>query len=60
MCGFVNYTVEPEENLRIEDWGLLCAEESAFDFLAAGDNLATCGLRTVKEIIHKVTAPQKE
>ncbi|XP_040072466.1 uncharacterized protein LOC120844656 [Ixodes scapularis] len=60
MCGFVNYTVEPEENLRIEDWGLLCAEESAFDFIPATDNLATCRLRTVEEIIYKVTAPQGE
>lgn len=57
-CGFFKSPAEvpPEpENPEIEDWDRLDAGCTADDFCSADDNLATCGARTVEDIVGEAT-----
>lgn len=46
---------EPED-LKIEDWDQLDGGCSVLDFITADDNLATCGARTVEDILNEATS----
>ena len=63
-CGFLNTTVavpeEPDEvELAIENWDTLGFAGSAHDFVTADDDLATCGVKTVEDIIDETTASEQ-
>ncbi|KAL3183741.1 hypothetical protein MRX96_033818 [Rhipicephalus microplus] len=55
-CGFFGSPEEvpPEpEDPTIEDWEQLNVECTSDDFCTADDNLATCGARTVEDIVEE-------
>ncbi|KAL3197834.1 hypothetical protein MRX96_044683 [Rhipicephalus microplus] len=57
-CGFFGSPEEvpPEpEDPTIEDWEQLNVECASDDFCTADDNLATCGARTVEDIVEEAT-----
>ncbi|KAH7932966.1 hypothetical protein HPB49_005287 [Dermacentor silvarum] len=56
-CGFFGSPEEvpPEPEDTIEDWERLNVECTADDFCTADDNLATCGARTVEDIVEEAT-----
>ncbi|KAH7982480.1 hypothetical protein HPB52_005276 [Rhipicephalus sanguineus] len=45
---------EPDEDLVIEGWKSLKTEASAQDFVTADDNVATCGLRSIEDLVDEV------
>ncbi|KAH7982294.1 hypothetical protein HPB52_003827 [Rhipicephalus sanguineus] len=56
-CGFFRSSEEvpSEQEEPIEGWELLDAGCTAEDFCTADDNLATCGARTVEDIVEEAT-----
>ncbi|KAH7953955.1 hypothetical protein HPB49_014542 [Dermacentor silvarum] len=42
---------EPDEDFGIEGWGSLQTQASVHDFVTADDNVATCGLRSIEELL---------
>ncbi|KAH7956056.1 hypothetical protein HPB52_005792 [Rhipicephalus sanguineus] len=42
---------EPDDDLHIEGWEDLETQASAQDFITADDNVETCGLRSVEELV---------
>lgn len=42
-----------DDDLAIDDWDQLGVEGSAHDFVTVDDDLATCGLRSIDEIIRE-------
>ncbi|KAL3177788.1 hypothetical protein MRX96_038924 [Rhipicephalus microplus] len=57
-CNFFGSPEEapPEpEDPNIEDWEQLNVECTSDDFCTADDNLATCGARTVEDIVEEAT-----
>ncbi|KAH7981694.1 hypothetical protein HPB52_000719 [Rhipicephalus sanguineus] len=56
-CGFFRSSEEvpSEQEKPIEGWELLDAGCTAEDFCTADDNLATCGARTVEDIVEEAT-----
>ncbi|KAH7973081.1 hypothetical protein HPB52_021078 [Rhipicephalus sanguineus] len=45
---------EPDEDLVIEGWESLKTEASAEDFVTADNNVATCGLRFIEDLVDEV------
>ncbi|XP_072145362.1 tigger transposable element-derived protein 6-like [Dermacentor andersoni] len=64
-CGFFCAPGDTEENgddgaeIDIPDWGDLNVDASPEEFVSADDQLATCELRTVQDIIADVTAEEE-
>ncbi|KAH8008949.1 hypothetical protein HPB51_008076 [Rhipicephalus microplus] len=57
-CGFFGSPEEVPSELEdptIEDWEQLNVDCTSDDFCTADDNLATCGARTVEDIVEEAT-----
>lgn len=57
-CGFfspaMTVSPEPEEPPAIEEWDELGVECSSHDFITVDDDLATCGTRTIEDIVDEM------
>ncbi|XP_049522529.1 major centromere autoantigen B-like [Dermacentor silvarum] len=51
---------EPDEDFGIEGWGSLQTQASVHDFVTADDNVATCGLRSIEELVDEVNEVESE
>lgn len=62
-CGFFRSPAEVPrelENPEIEGWDRLDAGCTADDFCTADDNVTTCGVRTVEEIVEEATCEAED
>ncbi|KAH7955972.1 hypothetical protein HPB52_005305 [Rhipicephalus sanguineus] len=67
-CGFstgpdvvpTGVNQEPDEDLVIEGWESLKTEASAQDFVTADDNVATCGLRSIEDLVDEVNEVESD
>lgn len=63
-CGISKSDVatssQEPDSVQIEDWDLLDVQCTADDFVTADDDLATCGLRSVADIVDDVGTSQVE
>ncbi|KAL1476956.1 hypothetical protein MTO96_036118 [Rhipicephalus appendiculatus] len=51
---------EPDADLHIEGWEDLGTRASAQDFVTADDNVATCGLRSVEELVNEAMGTESD
>ncbi|KAG0414164.1 hypothetical protein HPB47_008664 [Ixodes persulcatus] len=63
-CGFsspaMTASPEPEEPPAIEEWDQLGVECSSHDFITVDDDLATCGTRTIEDIVDEMKEPEQQ
>ncbi|KAG0430768.1 hypothetical protein HPB47_022392 [Ixodes persulcatus] len=59
-CPTKTASPEPEEPPAIEEWDQLGVECSSHDFITVDDDLATCGTRTIEDIVDEMKEPEQQ